>query len=91
MDKELHEKALKAALDEYYDGIVNRDAGYDCMHSAIAAYLKTAGLTVVPVEPTETITSAGYNRLDPSAFRYGLVSAYRAMLAAFSSPFKDMP
>ncbi len=27
MDKALHEKALKAALDDYYDGIVNRDAG----------------------------------------------------------------
>lgn len=97
MDKELHEKALDAAITEAADAVkapgvsmFRRSADRDkwVMEQAIAAYLRTAGLTVVPVEPTaEMVTSA---RLDHEGDAYLPYSLYASMLAAFPSPFDEV-
>lgn len=96
MNKELHKKALEAAYQTYW----NDDD--PTMHFAIAAYLKTAGLTVVPDFPTEKMVKAtsdivvGYDDFscgDGTIYLYddAAIDAYGKMLAAFPSPFKDMP
>lgn len=80
MDKELHEKALEEALDVILD--VHK-AGLDTVSRAIAAYLKTAGLTVVPVEPNERMIMACNECIND-------YEVYKAMLAAFPSPFDEV-
>lgn len=86
MDKELHEKALKAAYDLYEE---IRLPYRDCMEQAIAAYLKTADLTVVPVEPTREMIYAksGTASCDIGVFNR---AQFKAMLAAFPSPFDEV-
>ncbi len=90
MDKELHEKALKAAYDLYEE---IRLPYRDCMEQAIAAYLKTAGLTVVPVEPTREMIEAGEDsgsRSYTGTMMFNPVRSYEVMLAAFPSPFDEV-
>ncbi len=96
MDKGLHEKALDAAIAEavaapgvsMFRSSADRDKWV--MHSAIAAYLKTAGLTVVPVEPTREMIYAksGTASCDIGVFNR---AQFKAMIAAFPSPFKETP
>lgn len=91
MDKELHEKALDAAVQTYLDTI-GPNLEMD-MQAAIAAYLKTAGLTVVPVEPTREMIEAGEDsgsRSYTGTMMFNPVSSYTVMLAAFPSPFDEV-
>lgn len=102
IDEELHNMALNAALrDIFHPNYMTSNATKD-MNSAIATYLRTAGLTVVPVEPTEEMIIGGINGCGMKYFKkwsdvWNRVSigsedaklVYTAMLSAFPSPFKE--
>lgn len=88
MNPETHEAALLAA----YKQLPYRPGLHD-IEPLIATYLREAGLVVRPADPTKQMCIAG----DHAAFDLGIdffseekaEIVYRAMLAAFNSPFGE--
>ena len=92
MNQDLHERALSAAYKK-----LPYSPGLHHVEPAIAEYLRVAGLTVVPVEADVKLIGEwyryknGHNFADePLPRDTSDVGAWRAMLAAFKSPFDEV-